>query len=273
MPPTTGVRLQSASHGPRSKPSPSERSSTTRARCCEPAELEAAEGLVGGEQHHARRVAHVVGHLLGRAPLLAHGGIQRRGQHQLERRLGLAREPEALDRRVRIVPAVELEQLEAERVVEVHPERAHHPAGKARLQLQVARVERVDARRRRAQRLARQRLRQERRVGGEHEHRSRRSAPATRPSASSSGWEAFTWQCHTTLRPSSHGARPSGAGVVQHDHVVVPLDRLGHPRAGPGVGAPVGLGDRALAAAQAAVERARPPGGARDRRRARATPR
>ena len=45
---------------------------------------------------------------------------------------------------------------------------------------------------------------------------STRSQPAisaaTRPSASSSGSEAFTWQCHTTLRPSSHGARPTAPG-------------------------------------------------------------
>jgi hypothetical protein len=58
---------------------------------------------------------------------------------------------------VRIVPAVELEHLKAERPVEIDAERSDDPAWQPRLELEVARVERIDAGRSDVEAIPRQR--------------------------------------------------------------------------------------------------------------------
>ena len=201
--------------------------------------------------------------------------VEQRRQHELE--VGLLRlgEPERVDRGVRVVPAVELEHLEAERPLEVHAERAHHPARQARLELEVARVERVDAGRRHLEAAVRASASAARTTRpGRAPRRSARRAPTARASASASAREASTWQRQTTgALAAPAGQARARRGVVQHDQRRSRRRRgCGRALAGLEVGLP-GRRPRSRARRRAARARAPPPSrAARVGRTALATP-
>ena len=193
------------------------------------ADLEAAEALVGGEQQHVVGALGVVGDLLRGLPALGGRAVEQRREHELEVRLLGLGHAEGVDGRVRVVPAVELQHLEAERPLEVHAERAHHPARQARLELEVARIERVDAGRRHVEPLVLKRGRRERLV--RHEHRgaalgkARRARERVGLRARGVLVEAPQHRRAAAPRRDAEARGQPERGVVQHDRVVAVLQR------------------------------------------------
>ena len=153
------------------------------------------------------------------------------------------REPERLDRGVRVVPAVELHDLEHERTVEVHARAGapRGPAGAARGRGCASRAGRCRAARPGGGRRAARRARRTRAGRASSPQRVEQLEP-TRSSASASGARRVEVAAPGD-RHVEPGREPERARVVQHDQVGGAVEAAADALAGLGPGLPV-LGAR-----------------------------